>query len=143
LQGRYSFVIYDSDKRCAYASRDPYGEESLFYFLDAEGAAHFSNLPMDVPDYPNTASKWIEVPPGCCVRIKPGKHKHSKVEKTPGPAIKADSRLVLPLSIDSPTSIKQRLSPAVPVRLSQEFSSGSDTAEEHDEATVETMFPLE
>jgi len=148
LQGRYSFVIYDSDKRCVYASRDPYGEESLYYFLDAEGAAHFSNVPLDVPDYPNTASKWVKVPVECCLRIKPGKpHKQPKVETTPLPGMKADSRLLLPVTIDdSANRMTRRLSssPTVPVRLSNEFSSGSDTAEDQDDTAVEeTIFPLE
>eukprot|EP00873_Tetraselmis_striata_P009080 jgi/Tetstr1/429344/TSEL_019262.t1 len=148
VKGRYSFVIYDSDKRCVYASRDPYGEESLYYFLDAEGAAHFSNVPLDVPDYPNTASKWVKVPVECCLRIKPGKpHKQPKVETTPLPGMKADSRLLLPVTIDdSANRMTRRLSssPTVPIRLSNEFSSGSDTAEDQDDTAVEeTIFPLD
>jgi len=79
LQGCYAFVVYDSEKRTVYASRDPSGEETLYYFVDGNGCAHFANAPFEVPDFPNTAKHWQPVAPGGSVRVKQSGKKH-KIE---------------------------------------------------------------
>jgi asparagine synthetase B (glutamine-hydrolysing) len=43
LQGDYSFVLFDSERRVAFAARDPTGGEPLFYSSDDGGGVVITN----------------------------------------------------------------------------------------------------
>lgn len=70
MQGQYSFIIYDSGKKQAFAARDPGGHQPLFYNLESDGSVSFTNKPINVPGA-ESAADWQEVPPGHYVA---GKH---------------------------------------------------------------------
>mmetsp|Transcript_33237 Transcript_33237/g.94167 ORF Transcript_33237/g.94167 Transcript_33237/m.94167 type:complete len:334 (-) Transcript_33237:107-1108(-) len=146
VKGCYAFVAYDSEKRVAYAARDESGEETLFYFVDAEGCLHFSNLPIDIPEYPNTATKWKELPLGSHMRIKPpsSKSKAPKVEVVRRGLSRSAAPIPAPL-LPSPKSVN----PGIPDPLWQQgpqqqqqhdSSSNSDAEEPNEEGT---LFSLE
>lgn len=43
LQGDYSFVLFDSERRVAVAARNPTGGESLYFYVDDNGAVVITN----------------------------------------------------------------------------------------------------
>jgi hypothetical protein len=63
LQGHYSFVIYDSARRRAYAARDPSGEHPLYYSTDSDGAVSYTNQKAIVPGA-ERKQDWQELLPG-------------------------------------------------------------------------------
>ena len=63
LQGQYSFVIYDSNKRQVFAARDPGGQQPLYFAVDEDDSAAFVNKPISVPGG-ESVEDWQEVPPG-------------------------------------------------------------------------------
>ena len=50
LQGQYSFVLYDGERRQVFAARDSSGSEPLYYELDEDGAVSLSNAQPLVPN---------------------------------------------------------------------------------------------
>ena len=62
-QGQYSFVIYDSSRKQAFAARCPGGQQPLYFNVDEDGSASFVNKPIDVP-FGESMESWLEVPPG-------------------------------------------------------------------------------
>ena len=108
----------------AYAARDESGEEGLFYFIDAEGCSHFSNLPIELPEYPNTATKWKELPPGSHVRIKPHSKKAAKVQVVKSESSR--SAVAIPAALfTSPKSVN----PGIPEPLWQQPPGGYEDEE--------------
>jgi len=63
LQGQYSFVIFDSNKKQVFAARCPGGQQPLYFSVDEDGSTSFVNKPIDVPGG-ESADDWQEVPPG-------------------------------------------------------------------------------
>eukprot|EP01023_Acetabularia_acetabulum_P049276 TRINITY_DN5255_c0_g1_i1.p2 TRINITY_DN5255_c0_g1~~TRINITY_DN5255_c0_g1_i1.p2 ORF type:complete len:322 (-),score=46.69 TRINITY_DN5255_c0_g1_i1:569-1534(-) len=64
LEGRFAFVLYDSNRREIIAARDPAGKETLFYNVASEGAIAFANAPADAMDL--DLFDWNELQPGHC-----------------------------------------------------------------------------
>lgn len=109
----------------------------MFYFLDAQGCAHFSNLPFELPDYPDTASKWQELRPGCTLRLKPSSKKASKVE-----IVRHSPMVALPATLSPPQA---DMSPGVTAwRGVDEANARRDSISDEDEGGEEgTLFRLE
>lgn len=70
LQGQYAFVIYDNNRKQAFAARDPSGAEKLYYHVSDDGAVSFASSPMSIPEA-ERAEEWKELPPGHYIS---GKH---------------------------------------------------------------------
>jgi hypothetical protein len=60
LQGRYSFALYDAERRSVLAARDPSGGEPLFARADDDGGVALSNARLAL----GPPGGWAEVPPG-------------------------------------------------------------------------------
>lgn len=63
LQGQYAFVIYDNNRRQAFAARDPSGSETLFFRMDEDGAISFASSRSAIPEVDRSRG-WRELPPG-------------------------------------------------------------------------------
>ncbi|KAI7846105.1 hypothetical protein COHA_000366 [Chlorella ohadii] len=64
LQGQFSFVLFDGEKRQVFAARDSSGSEPLYYALDEDGAVSLSNDQPPVPTADEGRVQWCELPPG-------------------------------------------------------------------------------
>ncbi|PSC71115.1 asparagine synthase (glutamine-hydrolyzing) [Micractinium conductrix] len=63
LQGQFSFVLFDGEKRQVFAARDSSGSEPLYYELSDDGAVSLSNGLPHVPT-DDGCVQWQELPPG-------------------------------------------------------------------------------
>lgn len=63
LQGQYAFVVYDSQRKQAFAARDPSGKETIYFHTNHDGGLSFTNQPFNVPHGEQTTD-WDVVPPG-------------------------------------------------------------------------------
>jgi hypothetical protein len=70
LQGQYAFVIYDNQRKQAFAARDPSGSELLFYHVSDDGGISFASSRLSVPEG-ERSEDWRELPPGHYIS---GKH---------------------------------------------------------------------
>ena len=58
MQGQFSFVLFDGEKRQVFAARDSSGSEPLYYALDEDGAVSLSN---DQPPVPTADEGRVQV----------------------------------------------------------------------------------
>jgi len=65
LQGQYTFVMYDGERRHIFAARDSSGKEPLYFEIADDGAISMSNTRLQVasPDGMGNV-EWQELPPG-------------------------------------------------------------------------------
>ncbi|KAG1676539.1 hypothetical protein FOA52_000082 [Chlamydomonas sp. UWO 241] len=64
LQGHFAFYLYDAARKCAFAARDPSGQQELFYTVDADSCSLYVTNCMERLPAAQTRVKWREVPPG-------------------------------------------------------------------------------
>ncbi|EFJ52326.1 hypothetical protein VOLCADRAFT_120289 [Volvox carteri f. nagariensis] len=64
LQGQYSFVLYDSSKKQAFAARDPSGAEPLYYKVDEDGGVQYTNSLEHLHRSDAERRSWKELKPG-------------------------------------------------------------------------------
>ena len=65
LQGRYAFVVFDSERRSLLAARDASGAYPLFLHQSDAGTA-LSSRPQSIP-HGEEEGEWQELPPGHCM----------------------------------------------------------------------------
>ncbi len=73
MQGQFSFVLFDGEKRQVFAARDSSVSEPLYYALDEDGAVSLSN---DQPPVPTADEGRVQVRGavvGCSGRAEPGR----------------------------------------------------------------------
>ncbi|KAL6767669.1 hypothetical protein F751_7011 [Auxenochlorella protothecoides] len=63
LQGEYAFLLYDAERRTAFAARDASGALPLHYEIDADGGVSVASAPLPVPAEVGL-THWEVVPPG-------------------------------------------------------------------------------
>lgn len=69
LQGQYAFVVYDSNRKQAFAARDPSGREALYYSFDNDDGLRCARRRRRVRHQscaqakPSNAALWLHVLP--------------------------------------------------------------------------------
>lgn len=63
LQGQYTFVLYDGEKKQVFLARDSSEKEPLYYEIEDSGAINVSNALLSVPSDVGQVH-WSQLPPG-------------------------------------------------------------------------------